>query len=78
MLFMCKNALEIWSVLQKNVQNKIILILPNRPMDEVQHSHVNQELTEKIKSLKDLIKTTQKESIEDMWLADLDGIEKEF
>ena len=36
------------------------------------------ELTEKIKNLKELIKVTQKESIEDMWLADLDEIEKEF
>ena len=51
--------------------------LLNMPMSSITKEKMA-ELTEKIKSLKDLIKTTQKESIEDMWLADLDGIEKEF
>jgi hypothetical protein len=36
------------------------------------------ELTERIKALKELIKGTQKQSIEEMWLADLDEIEREF
>ena len=36
------------------------------------------ELTEKIKALKDKIKELQKETIEEMWLNDLDEIEKEF
>jgi DNA topoisomerase-2 len=51
--------------------------LLNMPMSSITKEKMA-ELTEKIKSLKDLIKTTQKESIEDMWLADLDEIEKEF
>ena len=36
------------------------------------------ELAEKIKGLKDKIKELQKKTIEEMWLADLDEIEKEF
>ena len=51
--------------------------LLNMPMSSITKEKMA-ELTEKIKNLKELIKTTQKESIEDMWLSDLDEIEKEF
>ena len=51
--------------------------LLNMPMSSITKEKMV-ELTEKIKNLKELIKVTQKESIEDMWLADLDEIEKEF
>lgn len=51
--------------------------LLNMPMSSITKEKMA-ELTEKIKGLKDLIKTVQKESIEEMWLTDLDEIEKEF
>lgn len=51
--------------------------LLNMPMSSITKEKMA-ELTEKIKNLKELIKTIQKESIEQMWLADLDEIEKEF
>ena len=51
--------------------------LLNMPMSSITKEKMA-ELTEKIKNLKELIKVTQKESIEQMWLADLDEIEKEF
>ena len=45
---------------------------------DTEQKNEENEMTEKIKGLKDLIKTVQKESIEEMWLTDLDEIEKEF
>ena len=51
--------------------------LLNMPMSSITKEKMA-EMTEKIKNLKELIKTVQKESIEEMWLADLDEIEKEF
>ena len=51
--------------------------LLNMPMSSITKEKMA-ELTEKIKGLKELIKTVQKESIEEMWLADLDEIEREF
>ena len=51
--------------------------LLNMPMSSITKEKMA-ELTEKIKNLKELIKETQKQTIEEMWLADLDEIEKEF
>ena len=51
--------------------------LLNMPMSSITKEKMA-ELTEKIKSLKELIKETQKQTIEEMWLSDLDEIEKEF
>ena len=51
--------------------------LLNMPMSSITKEKMA-ELTEKIKNLKELIKETQKQTIADMWLADLDEIEKEF
>lgn len=51
--------------------------LLNMPMSSITKEKMV-ELTEKIKALKELIKETQKQSIEEMWLADLDEIAKEF
>lgn len=51
--------------------------LLNMPMSSITKEKMT-ELTEKIKALKDKIKELQKKTIEEMWLADLDEIEKEF
>ena len=51
--------------------------LLNMPMSSITKEKMA-ELTEKIKNLKELIKETQKQAIEEMWLADLDEIGKEF
>lgn len=51
--------------------------LLNMPMSSITKEKMA-ELTEKIKNLKELIKETQKQTIEQMWLADLDEIGKEF
>ena len=51
--------------------------LLNMPMSSITKEKMT-ELTEKIKALKDKIKELQKETIEEMWLNDLDEIEKEF
>ena len=61
-------------IIQKDGSYNYLL---NMPMSSITKEKMA-ELTEKIKNLKELIKATQKESIEDMWLADLDEIEKEF
>ena len=49
----------------------------NMPMSSITKEKMD-ELTTKIKSLKETIKDTQKKTIEEMWLNDLDEIEKEF
>ena len=51
--------------------------LLNMPLSSITKEKMA-ELTEKIKSLKELIKSIQKQTIEEMWLADLEEIEKEF
>ena len=51
--------------------------LLNMPMSSITKEKMT-ELTEKIKVLKDKIKELQKKTIEEMWLNDLDEIEKEF
>lgn len=51
--------------------------LLNMPMSSITKEKMT-ELTEKIKALKDKIKELQKKTIEEMWLNDLDEIEKEF
>ena len=51
--------------------------LMNMPMSSITKEKMD-ELTTKIKSLKETIKDTQKKTIEEMWLNDLDEIEKEF
>ena len=51
--------------------------LLNMPMSSITKEKMA-ELVEKIKNLKELIKETQKQTIEEMWLADLNEIEKEF
>lgn len=51
--------------------------LLNMPLSSITKEKMA-ELAEKIKSLKELIKETQKQTIEEMWLADLEEIEKEF
>ena len=61
-------------IIQKDGSYNYLL---NMPMSSITKEKMV-ELTEKIKNLKELIKTTQKQTIEEMWLADLDEIEKEF
>ena len=51
--------------------------LLNMPLSSITKEKMA-ELTEKIKGLKELIKSIQKQTIEEMWLADLEEIEKEF
>ena len=51
--------------------------LLNMPLSSITKEKMT-ELAEKIKGLKDKIKELQKKTIEEMWLADLDEIEKEF
>ena len=69
-----KQLEKIDKIVQKDGSYNYLL---NMPMSSITKEKMA-ELTEKIKNLKELIKVTQKESIEDMWLADLDEIEKEF
>lgn len=61
-------------IIQKDGSYNYLL---NMPMSSITKEKMA-ELTEKIKNLKELIKTTQKQTIEEMWLSDLDEIAKEF
>ena len=61
-------------IIQKDGSYNYLL---NMPMSSITKEKMA-ELTEKIKNLKELIKETQKQTIEQMWLADLDEISKEF
>lgn len=61
-------------IIQKDGSYNYLL---NMPMSSITKEKMV-ELTEKIKNLKELIKTTQKQTIEQMWLSDLDEIGKEF
>jgi DNA topoisomerase-2 len=61
-------------IIQKDCSYNYLL---NMPLSSITKEKMA-ELTEKIKGLKELIKSIQKQTIEEMWLADLDEIEKEF
>jgi DNA topoisomerase-2 len=61
-------------IIQKDGSYNYLL---NMPMSSITKEKMS-ELTEKIKNLKELIKETQKQTIEQMWLSDLDEIGKEF
>jgi DNA topoisomerase-2 len=65
---------KIDKIVQKDGSYNYLL---NMPMSSITKEKMV-ELTERIKALKELIKGTQKQSIEEMWLADLDEIEREF
>ena len=65
---------KIDKIVQKDGSYNYLL---NMPMSSITKEKMD-ELTTKIKSLKETIKDTQKKTIEEMWLNDLDEIEKEF
>ena len=69
-----KHLDKIDKIIEKDGSYNYLL---NMPMSSITKEKMT-ELTEKIKALKDKIKELQKETIEEMWLADLDEIEKEF
>ena len=65
---------KIEKIVQKDGSYNYLL---NMPMSSITKEKMD-ELMEKIKNLKETIKTTQKKTIEEMWMNDLDEIEKEF
>ena len=65
---------KIDKIVQKDGSYNYLL---NMPMSSITKEKMD-ELTTKIKELKEIIKNTQKMKIEEMWLNDLDEIEKEF
>ena len=69
-----KHLDKIDKIIEKDGSYNYLL---NMPMSSITKEKMT-ELTEKIKALKDKIKELQKETIEEMWLNDLDEIEKEF
>ena len=69
-----KHLDKIDKIIEKDGSYNYLL---NMPMSSITKEKMT-ELTEKIKALKDKIKELQKKTIEEMWLNDLDEIEKEF
>ena len=65
---------KIDKIVQKDGSYNYLL---NMPLSSITKEKMT-ELAEKIKGLKDKIKELQKKTIEEMWLEDLDEIEREF